>query len=124
MDSEMDIEQYRNYCLSKKGVTESILFSKLPNVLVFKVMGKMFTATDINTFDSFSIKCNPSTIDELRATYYSLQEPSYFSKKHWSKVVNDGSIPDKTLFEWLDTSYNLVVANLSKRLKIELLKNE
>lgn len=52
----MDIESYRLYCLSKKGVTESIPFSKLPNVLVFKVKGKLFTATNINTFDSFSIK--------------------------------------------------------------------
>ena len=51
----MNIEEYRSYCLSKKGATESIPFSKLPDVLVFKVMGKMFTATDIITFDSFTI---------------------------------------------------------------------
>ncbi len=63
----MNIEDYRLYCLSKKGVTESIPFSKLPDVLVFKVMGKMFTATDINTFSGFSIKCVPETIEELRA---------------------------------------------------------
>ncbi|MEP1488052.1 MAG: MmcQ/YjbR family DNA-binding protein [Algibacter sp.] len=77
----MNIEDYRTYCLSKKGVTESIPFSKLPNVLVFKVFGKMFTATDINTFDSFSIKCIPDAIEELRAQYAALEEPSYFSKK-------------------------------------------
>ncbi|MEP5338377.1 MAG: hypothetical protein ABJL44_10635 [Algibacter sp.] len=48
----MNIEDYRTYCLSKKGMTESIPFSKLSNVLVFKTFGKMFTATDVNTFDS------------------------------------------------------------------------
>ncbi|TYA94752.1 MmcQ/YjbR family DNA-binding protein [Seonamhaeicola marinus] len=111
----MNIEIYRQYCLSKKGVTESIPFPKLPNVLVFKVMGKMFTATDIETFESFSIKCVPETIDELRAQYDALQEPSYFSKKHWSRVVVDGSVTDKILFEWLDVSYNLVVAKLTKK---------
>ncbi|NQX98654.1 MAG: MmcQ/YjbR family DNA-binding protein, partial [Flavobacteriales bacterium] len=57
----MNIEEYRSYCLSKKGVTEEIPFSKLPNVLVFKVVGKMFTGTDITTFSSFSIKCKPET---------------------------------------------------------------
>jgi predicted DNA-binding protein (MmcQ/YjbR family) len=69
----MNIEEYRTYCLSKNGVTESIPFSKLPDVLVFKVMEKMFTATNMNTFDSFSIKCDPETIEELRAQYPSLE---------------------------------------------------
>lgn len=116
----MNIEEYRTYCLAKKGVTEEIPFSKLPNVLVFKVAGKMFTATDIETFDSFSIKCEPETIDELRATYTSLEEPSYFSKRHWSKVIMDDTIPDKLLYEWLDISYKLVIAKLSKKLLQEL----
>lgn len=118
----MNIEEYRKYCLSKKGVTESIPFPKLPNVLVFKVLGKMFTATDINTFNSFSIKCNPATIDDLRAKYPALQEPSYFSKLHWSKVIIDYSLPDDLLYNWLDTSYNLVVVKLSKKLQAELKK--
>lgn len=116
----MNIEDYRTYCLSKKGVTESIPFSKLPNVLVFKVLGKMFTATNINTFDSFSIKCVSETIEELRAQYHALEEPSYFSKKHWCKVVMDGSVSNRVLHEWLDTSYNLVVSNLTKKQKLEL----
>ena len=89
----MDIELYRTYCLAKKGVTESVPFSRLPSVLVFKVRGKMFTATDMDTFASFSIKCKPETIEELRAQYIALETPSYFSKKHWSKVVLDGSVP-------------------------------
>ncbi len=116
----MNIEEYRTHCLSLIGATESIPFPKLPDVLVFKVMGKMFAATDINTFASFSIKCNPETIEELRAKHPALQEPSYFSKKHWSKVVVDGSISDKLLREWLDISYNLVVAKLTKKEKSEL----
>ncbi|MEE9362601.1 MAG: MmcQ/YjbR family DNA-binding protein [Cellulophaga sp.] len=116
----MNIEDYRKYCLSKKGVTESIPFPNLPDVLAFKVCGKMFTATDITTFASFSIKCNPEIIDELRATHPAMQEPSYFSKKHWSLVILDNSIPDKLLYEWLNTSYNLVIENLPKKAQLEL----
>jgi len=116
----MNIEEYRSFCLSKRGVTESIPFPKLPNVLVFKVLGKMFTATDIDTFSSFSIKCHPKTIEDLRASYDALQEPSYFSKKHWCKVLLDNSIPDDLLYNWLDISYELVVANLSKKARLEL----
>ncbi len=117
----MNIEEYRVYCLSKKGVTESIPFSKLPDVLVFKVMGKMFTATNIDTFDSFSVKCKHETIDELRSNYSAMQEPSYFSKKHWSKIIIDGSISDNLLYEWSDISYNLVVAKLPKKFQKELI---
>ena len=116
----MNIEEYRSYCLSKRGVTESTPFSKLPDVLVFKVLDKMFTATDMSTFESFSIKCKPETIEELRSEHPSLQEPSYFSKKHWSRAVMDGTIPDQLLYQWLDTSYNLVVANLPKNIQLEL----
>ena len=36
----MNIEEFRDYCLSKKGVTESFPFNEL--TLVFKIMGKMF----------------------------------------------------------------------------------
>lgn len=119
----MNIEEYRNYCLSKQGVIESLPFPKLQNILVFKVAGKMFTATNINTFSSFSVKCKPETIEELRAEYTALQEPSYFSKKHWSNVIMDRTISDKLLYEWLDLSYNLVVAKLTKKEK-ETLENK
>ena len=118
----MNIEQYRNYCLSKKGVTESIPFPRLTDVLVFKVMGKMFTATDLKTFSGFSVKCVPETIEDLRAKYPAMQEPMYFSKKHWSHVLVDGSVSDKLLYEWLDISYNLVVKNLTKKQQEELNK--
>jgi len=116
----MNIEEYRLHCLSKKGVTESIPFSKLPNLLVFKVMGKMFTATDISTFESFSIKCDPETIEELREKHEALQEPSYLSKKHWCFVLNKSKVSDQLMYSWIDTSYDLVVKKLTKKQKIEL----
>lgn len=119
----MNIEEYRNYCLLKPGVTESVPFPKLPAVLVYKVMGKMFSATDIDTFSGFSIKCDPETIEELKAQYPALQDPPYFSKKHWALANMDGSIPDKVLYEWLDTSYELVVDKLPKKVRMELKVN-
>lgn len=116
----MDLEKYRDYCLSKKLATESFPFPNLPDVLVFKVAGKMFTATDITTFRSFSIRHDPETIDELRAKYDAVTSHTYFSNKHWSNLIMDHSIPDKVLFELLDTSYALTVAKLPKRIRTEL----
>ena len=37
----MNLDQFREYCLRFKGVTEELPFDK--NTLIFKVMGKMFT---------------------------------------------------------------------------------
>lgn len=110
----LNIEEYRDYCLTKKGVTEGVPFPRLSHILVFKVLGKMFTATDMNTFDGFSIKCVPETIDELRAEYSAVENPAYFSKNHWSNVVMDGSVSDDKLKEWLDISYDLVVKKMKK----------
>jgi len=36
----------------------------------------------------------------------------------------DGSIPDEILYEWLDISYNLVVAKLPKKIRVELTAEE
>ncbi|PSL46357.1 putative DNA-binding protein (MmcQ/YjbR family) [Chitinophaga niastensis] len=111
----MNIEAYRNYCMKKTGVTESFPFSNIPDVLVFKVAGKMFTATDVSTFASISVKCDPDLVDELRARYTAVTIPGYMSKRHWNRVVMDNSVPDKLLYEWIDNSYNMVVAKLPKR---------
>ncbi|MFI0429337.1 MmcQ/YjbR family DNA-binding protein [Mariniflexile sp. HMF6888] len=117
----MNIEEYRNYCIKKSGVTESFPFPKnLPNVLVFKVGGKMFTATDVSTYASISLKCNPNTIDDLRAKYPAVTLPGYMNKNHWNRIVMDNSIPDSLLYKWIDESYNLVVAKLPKRVRLEL----
>ena len=116
----MDIEKYRNYCISKKRATESFPFPSLPNVLVFKVAGKMFTATDVSTFGSISLKCDPDLIEELRSKYTAFTNTAYFSKKHWGKILMDNTIPDKIIFEWIDNSYDLTVAKLTKKIRTDL----
>jgi predicted DNA-binding protein (MmcQ/YjbR family) len=116
----MNIETYRNYCIQKKEVTESFPFPKLPDVLVFKVAGKMFSATDVNTFESISVRCTPDGIDELRAKYPALQKHAYFSDRHWTMILMDNTIPDKLILQWLDESYNLAVKTLTKKMRLEL----
>ena len=110
----MNIEEYRDYCLKKRGVTESFPFPGITKVLVFKVAGKMFTATDVNTFASITLKCDPGLVEELREKYNAVKVPSYMSKRHWNSIIMDNTIPDKLLYEWIDHSYDLVVAKLPK----------
>ena len=51
----MNIEELRNFCLSLKGAEESMPFDD--KTLVFSVKGKMFCATDINTYEFVNLKC-------------------------------------------------------------------
>lgn len=111
----MDVETFRDYCLAKKGVTEGFPFDQ--ETLVFKVMGKMFALTDVDTFPSINLKCDPELVTDLRERYPAVQPAFHMSKTHWNTVVLDGSVPDKLLFEWIDHSYNQVVAGLSKKLQ-------
>jgi predicted DNA-binding protein (MmcQ/YjbR family) len=109
----MDIETCRNYCLRKKGVTEEFPFDQ--NTVVYKVMGKMFMLADIEVFESITLKCNPEKALQLREIYEGVTPGYYMNKKHWNTVSTDGSISDKIIYRWIDTSYELVVAKLSQK---------
>ena len=118
----MNIEEFRDYCLSKKAVTEGFPFDE--TTLVFKVMGKMFALTDVEGEFKLNLKCDPEKAISLREKYPDHVLPGYhMNKKHWNTVVVDGSIPDKLLYEWIDESYDLIVLSLPKTKRQEL-KNE
>ena len=111
----MDIESYRSHCLSYKGVTEEFPFGE--NVLVYKVMGKMFALTGIEHFETVNLKVDPEKGVELREQYAAVQPGYHMNKKHWITVSVDGSIPDRLLKQWIGNSYDLVVARLTKNEK-------
>ncbi len=115
----MNIEELREYCITKKGVTESFPFDE--ETLVFKVMNKMFLLTNINKDLSMNVKCDPEKAIELREEYSSVLPGWHMNKKHWNTVNIDGSITDQQLKDWVDHSYDLIVASLTKKLQNELL---
>ena len=108
----MDIETFRNYCLSKKGATESFPFDE--NTLVFKVGGKMFALLDVDIFESVNLKCEPEKAIELRERYAGVLPGYHMNKKHWNTVMMDGTVPDELILQWVDDSYNLVFNKLPK----------
>ena len=109
----MDIETFRNYCLLKKGVTESFPFDA--DTLVFKVMDKMFALADVDNFMSINLKCDPEQGLELRENYTEVVPGWHIHKKHWNTVSVRGTLPEQLIFDWTDHSYELVVKGLSKK---------
>jgi predicted DNA-binding protein (MmcQ/YjbR family) len=114
----MNIEDFRTYCLSLKGVTEETPFDE--NTLVFKVMGKMFALADILDFESINVKCEPELAIELREKYASVKAGYHMNKKHWNTILVRGELNDNELRHWILHSYQLVVAGLPKKVKEEL----
>ncbi len=114
----MDIESFRDFCLSKGGVTEEFPFDE--ETLVFKVMGKMFALTNIDQFKSINLKCDPERAIELREKYPAILPGYHMSKKHWNTVALDGSISEDMMRNLINHSYDLVVMKLPRILKIEL----
>lgn len=114
----MKLEQFRKYCLSKKGVTESFPFGD--STLVFKVTDKIFAITSFENPLSVNLKCDPEQAIDLRERYEEVQPGYHMNKKHWNTVNFEGKISDKELIKLIDHSYELVVNSLSKKLRKEL----
>jgi predicted DNA-binding protein (MmcQ/YjbR family) len=115
----MHLEELREYCLSKKGVEEGFPFGE--DTLVFKVMGKMFLLTGIESQPiEFNVKCDPEKAIELREKYTCVLPGYHMNKQHWNTIACDGLVSNKKIQEWIDDSYNLVVDSLTKKLKLEL----
>jgi predicted DNA-binding protein (MmcQ/YjbR family) len=114
----MNIEELREYCISKKGVTESLPFDE--TTLVFKVLGKMFALTDTEDDFSINLKCDPEKAVELRERYPMVHPGYHMNKKHWITITIDDSISDELLKEWIDDSYVLVAKTLNKKNRLDL----
>lgn len=110
----MNIEDFRLYCLSKKGVEETFPFDQV--TLVFKVMGKMFALTGLDA-DEFKVnlKCDPDWAVELREEYEDIQAGWHMNKKHWNTVHFQNGLETDFLIKLIDHSYDLVVKKLRKK---------
>lgn len=114
----MDIEEIREYCLVKKGVTEGFPFGD--QALVFKVGGKMFLLISMDSHPAtFSSKANPEWSEELREEFLQISGAYHMNKTHWNSVVCDG-LKRELILKLLDHSYDLVFSSLTKKMRDEI----
>ena len=105
----MHIEQFRDYCLTKKGVTEDFPFDEL--TLCVRVMWKIFAITGLDAANfSVNLKCDPDYAVELRERYPEITPGWHMNKKHWNTIIIDGSVSGNIIKEWIDHSYELIDA--------------
>jgi predicted DNA-binding protein (MmcQ/YjbR family) len=115
----MHIESFREYCFSKAGVEEGFPFGE--DVLVMKVMGKIWALTGLSEADfRVNLKFEPEYAIELRGDHPQIIPGWHMNKKHWNTVYFEDGLSDKLLIILIDQSYDLVAASLTKKLKEEL----
>jgi len=108
----MSIQIVRTYLLSKPGAVEERPFD--PDTPVFKVMGKVFALTSPDTAPPrVTLKLDPLHGQMVRTTYAAVTPGYHMNKTHWNTVALDDNVSLDVVKEWIDESYELVVAGLS-----------
>ncbi len=115
----MNIEEFRDYCLSLPGVSEGTPFEKFSKgkftILVFYVEGHMFCYFNIDDFKAVTIKCDPNEMVELKERYQAIGEPYNGDKRYWMSVELNGDVGDDELRALVRKSYQLVKSRRKTR---------
>ncbi|RHI10665.1 MmcQ/YjbR family DNA-binding protein [Bacteroides sp. AM16-24] len=116
----MNIEDFREYCLSFEGVHEKMPFPNVADrysrdVLCFYVLDKWFCFVNIEIFDFCCIKCNPEESGELQNRYVGIKPGWHMNKKYWISVYFNQDVPDAQIKELVRKSYDIVVKSLTKK---------
>ena len=119
----MHIEQFGDFCLAKKGATEHFPFNE--DVLVFKVMQKIFVLTSLDSWENglpkINLKCNPDKAQQLREAYEGVVKGYHMHKKLWNTVsINTSDVADNLVYELINHSYEMVVIGLTNKAKNKL----
>ncbi len=122
----MNIEDFREYCLSFPNVTEKMPFTTLKDaysseVLCFYIGSKWFCYVNISVFDKCCIKMIPEDAIQLRERYEGITPAWHMNKKHWSDVSFHSDIPTQMIKDLVKQSYDLVKQSLPKKEKDLLL---
>jgi predicted DNA-binding protein (MmcQ/YjbR family) len=118
----MNAEEIREYCLAHPGVSEGFPFDE--NSLVFKIMGKIFCISDLEGKIGIALKNTPEKIIEMREEWSCVTSASHLSHIHWNNITDTRAVPDVLLKRWIDDSYQIMVAGLTRKLREELKKNK
>jgi len=108
----MNIEEFREYCLSLPGVTEATPFEKFSRgrftILVFYVGGHMFCYFNIDDFSSVTVKATAERMAELKEHHEAIGDPFNGDKRYWMSVKINSDVSDDMLRHLVEESYLLV----------------
>ena len=118
---QMNIEKFREYCLSLPYVTEDFPFDD--DLLTFRVGNKIFACISMTVNDIATMKCDPEKALQLREEYSAIEGAFHWNKKYWNQIRFNEDVSDSLVFELVKHSYDEVWKKIPKKTKDELLKN-
>ena len=117
--SPVNAQALRARCLSFPGAVETFPFN--PETSVFKVAGKMFALSQLGRDPlKVSLKCEPDLARQLRSAHAAVLPGYHLNKQHWNTVTLDGSLPEQTIADMIEDSYDLVLSSLPRARREEL----
>ena len=115
----MNVEEFRDFCLSLPDVTEATPFEKFSKgrmtILVFYVESHMFCYFNVDDFSGITVKCNPLDMAELKERYQAVGEPFNGDKRYWISVQINSDLKDEQIKQLVRNSYEFVKAKYTKR---------
>ena len=103
----MDIYTIREYCLSLPHTEETTPFDE--TTLVYKVGGRMFAVTSMDSPDNVVVKCDPDKAVELRDAHEEITTAWHFNKRHGNSIRLDGDLSSDFITIQIFESYMQVV---------------
>ena len=117
----MNIEDFRDYCLSLPCAEENQPWTdpKSQMLATYTVGSKWFCLVD---FDKkfINVKCDSETIVEMQSRYEGAFPAWHMNKEHWLGVRLESDMPDSVIKSLIQGGYNLIVGHLSKKKRNEL----
>ena len=107
----MNIESFREFCLSLNGTTEGMKWEHL----CFMIEEKIFVLASLED-GALCMKCDPDDFDELAARDGIKQAP-HFARRQWIAIENLDVMPDQELMDRVKQSRSLVISKLTKKLQ-------
>jgi len=114
----MNIEQFREDCLSMPFATEDMPFDD--TVVVFRLKGKIFACLTLDKPDLIVLKCDAEYAQELRARHYCIEGAWHWNKKYWNQITLNGELTDAEIYELIRHAYLEVNKKLPKKERVEL----
>src|ERR1700694_4495131 len=107
----MTAAELHDHCLAFPGSAETFPFGT--ETSVFKVAGKMFALSRLEQRPlQVSVKCEPLLAEQLREAHPAVLPGYHLNKRHWNTVIIDGSMPEQTIRDMIEDSYDLVVSRI------------
>ncbi len=112
----MNIETFRQYCLSLPMTTEDMPYDD--TVVAFRLQGKIFACVFLDKPDIVSMKCDAERAIELRERYQAVEPAYHCNKKYWNQIHLGSDVDDATLRQLARHAWDEVNKKLPKKDRI------